>query len=159
MGHHLRKLRNFNTGVSGLILNSLLKPVLIQLYKNNCSLRILYCIINCFTVQIRKGIAQLFLVAVHCDITVWYMTSVMGTNRSIYLFTPERPRDLSARAPGPACQEYYNTITRAQICLFWNFARRSEHLWVYLKRLPQSKEFCVLSLSTGWWVIGFLNPH
>ena len=59
-----------------------------------------------------------FLIAVHCDITQWYMTNVMATNRSIYLFTPERPRDLSARAPGPACQEYYNTITRAQICLF-----------------------------------------
>src|SRR4029434_9058154 len=43
--------------------------------------------------------------------------SVMGTNRSIYLFTPERPRDLSARAPGPTCQEYYNIITRPQICL------------------------------------------
>src|SRR4029434_5246722 len=33
------------------------------------------------------------------------MTSVMGTNRRIYLFTPERPRDLSAHAPGPAPQE------------------------------------------------------
>src|SRR4029434_5365733 len=47
----------------------------------------------------------LFLVAVHCDITVWYMTSVMGTKGSIYLFTPERPRDLSARTPEPAPQE------------------------------------------------------
>ena len=47
----------------------------------------------------------MFLIAVHCDITVWYMTSVMGTNRSIYLFTPERPRDLSARAPEPAPRE------------------------------------------------------
>ena len=45
------------------------------------------------------------------------MTSVMATKRSIYLFTPERPRDLSARAPGPAYQEYYNIITRPQICL------------------------------------------
>ena len=33
------------------------------------------------------------------------LTSVMGTKRSIYLFTPERPRDLSARAPEPAPQE------------------------------------------------------
>ena len=44
------------------------------------------------------------------------MTLIMGLNRSIYPFTPERPRDLSARS-WPACQEYYNTITRAQICL------------------------------------------
>ena len=39
---------------------------------------------------------------------IWYMTNVMATNRSIYLFTPERPRDLSARAPGPAPQESIN---------------------------------------------------
>src|SRR4029434_6787160 len=43
-----------------------------------------------------------FLVAVHCDITVRYMTLVMSLNRSIYPFTPERPRDLSARTPEPA---------------------------------------------------------
>ena len=43
-----------------------------------------------------------FLVAVHCDITGWYMTIVMSLNRSIYPFTPERPRDLSARTPEPA---------------------------------------------------------
>src|SRR4029434_8674289 len=30
------------------------------------------------------------------------MTSVMSPNRRIYLFTPERPRDLSMRAPEPA---------------------------------------------------------
>src|SRR4029434_2114062 len=30
------------------------------------------------------------------------MTSVMGLNRSIYPFTPERPRDLSALIPEPA---------------------------------------------------------
>src|SRR4029434_2289259 len=51
------------------------------------------------------------------DITEWYMTLVMDPNRSIYPITPERPRDLSARAPGPACQEYYNIITRPHICL------------------------------------------
>src|SRR4029434_1012211 len=89
----------------------------------------------------------MFLIAVHCDITVWYMTSVMATNRSIYLFTPERPRDLSARPPGPACQEYYNIITRPQIWLFCNFARRSEHLQAYLKRSTTVKRvLCAFAL-------------
>src|SRR4029434_2146841 len=32
----------------------------------------------------------------HCDITEWYMTSVMDPNRSIYPFTPERPRFVCA---------------------------------------------------------------
>src|SRR4029434_1338467 len=101
-----------------------------------------------------------FLIAVYCDITVWYMTSVMGTKRSIYLFTPERQRDLSARAPGPAFQEHYNIITRPQICLFKNFARRSEHLRAYLKRSTTVKRvLCAFrSLRVGE-LSGFLNPH
>ena len=37
-----------------------------------------------------------FLIAVHCDITEWYMTLVMDPNRSIYPFTPERPRFVCA---------------------------------------------------------------
>src|SRR4029434_9328396 len=80
-----------------------------------------FCVEFACSPRVHKG----FLIAVHCDITVWDMTSVMDTNRSIYVFTPERPRDLSARAPGPAPQEHYNIITRPQICLFKNFARQS----------------------------------
>ena len=63
-----------------------------------------------------KKVDTKFLVAVHCDITVWYMTLVMSLNRSIYPFTPERPRDLSARTPEPALRSPYLT-TRLQICL------------------------------------------
>src|SRR4029434_44078 len=99
------------------------------------------------------------------------VASVMGTNRSIYLFTPERPRDLSARAPGPASQEYYNIIKRHEICLFYNFARRSEHLRAYLKRSTTVKRvLCAFALyglvsypgsltltSSGRYAIHWLN--
>src|SRR4029434_11027949 len=92
-----------------------------------------------------------------------------GTNRSIYLFTPERPRDLSARAPGPACQEYYNIITHpgpgmqtelpllkptpglhadrtASFETSQDGVNISEHI---SRALPQSKEFCVLLALYG----------
>ena len=58
-----------------------------------------------------------FLIAVHCDITVWYMTLVMGLNRSIYPFTPERPRDLSAHAPEPAPSGVYILNRAPDLCL------------------------------------------
>src|SRR4029434_3765851 len=74
--------------------------------------------------------------------TQWYMTSVMGTNRSIYLFTPERPRDLSARAPGPAPQDYYNIITRPQICL-----RKK------LRKTINPREHCTRQLCYIWFLL------
>src|SRR4029434_7916961 len=67
-----------------------------------CVLTTQRCFICGLLVATLLGSTAWFLFAVHCDITVWYMTSVMSPNRSIYLFTPERPRDLSMRAPEPA---------------------------------------------------------
>src|SRR4029434_8614278 len=94
-----------------------------------------------------------FLFAVHCDITIWYMTTVMSPNRSIYLFTPERPRDLSARAPEPAPQESLSFDVPSDLPLL-KTSQDEVHISEHISNaLPQSKEFCVLSLSTGWWVI------
>ena len=45
------------------------------------------------------------------------MTLVMGLNRSIYPFTPERPRDLSARTPEPAPSGVYILNRAPQISL------------------------------------------
>src|SRR4029434_10432562 len=91
----------------------------------------------------------MFLFAVHCDITVWYMTSVMSPNRSIYPFTPERPRDLSAQAPEPAPQESLSYDVPTDLPLLktsQDEVHISEHI---LNAKPQSKEFCVLSALYG----------
>src|SRR4029434_6919740 len=89
-----------------------------------------------------------FLIAVHCDITVWYMTSVMGTNRSIYLFTPERPRDLSARswARPPGALILLRAHRTASFETSQDGVNISEHI---SNALPQSKEFCVLFALYG----------
>src|SRR4029434_9687859 len=100
-----------------------------------------------------------FLIAVHCDITVWYMTLVMGLNRSIYPFTPERPRDLSMRPPEPAPSGVYILDRAPDLCLFENFARTKCQLRVYPLRYQKSKSFvCFFSLRVGE-LSGFFNPH
>src|SRR4029434_3032291 len=100
-----------------------------------------------------------FLIAVHCDITVWYMTLVMGLNRSIYPFMPERPRDLSARTPEPVPSGVPILSRAPQISLFENFARPKCQLRVYPLRYQKSKSFvCFCSLRVGE-LSGFFNPH
>ena len=91
----------------------------------------------------------MFLIAVHCDITVWYMTLVMGLNRSIYPFTPERLRDLSALTPEPAPSGVYILNRAPQITVFEKLRNTKCQLRVHPLRY-QVKEFCVLLLSTGW---------
>src|SRR4029434_3741867 len=92
----------------------------------------------------------MFLIAVHCDITVWYMTSVMCTNRSIYLFTPERPRDLSARAllapPSRSSIIPLRALRSSSFETSQDGVNISEHI---SNALPQSKEFCVLFALYG----------
>ena len=78
------------------------------------------------------------------------MTLVMGLNRSIYPFTPERPRDLSVRTPEPAPSGVYILDYAPDLCLFENFARNEVPDPSVSSTLPKVKEFCVLLLSTGW---------
>src|SRR4029434_5133732 len=59
---------------------------------------------------------QGFLIAVHCDITEWYMTSVMDPNRSIYPFTPERLRFVRALLSPPP-QELINSAAQHEYIL------------------------------------------
>src|SRR4029434_8472080 len=108
---------------------------------------------------------QRFLIAVHCDITVWYMTLVMGLNRSIYPFTPERPRDLSALIPEPAPSGVFILNCAPQNTLFKKLVKTKCPLRVHplrqrfsnwgLRRLAWGsakksgiQRFCVLLLST-----------
>src|SRR4029434_3703996 len=86
------------------------------------------------------------------------MTLVMGLNRSIYPFTPERPRDLSALTPEPAPSGVYELNRAAQITLFEKLRKTKCQLRVHPLRY-QVKEFCVLfSLLTGLEVIRVLYP-
>src|SRR4029434_8807972 len=90
-----------------------------------------------------------FLFAVHCDITVRYMTLVMSPNRSIYPFTPEWPRDLSAQAPEPAPQESLSYDVPTDLPLL-KTSQDEVHISEYiLNTKPQSKELCVLSALYG----------
>src|SRR4029434_11342972 len=89
-----------------------------------------------------------FLFAVHCDITVWYMTSVMSPNRSIYPFTPERPRDLSARAPEAAPQESLSYDVPTDLPLLKTSQDEVHSSQYILKAKPQSKSFVCFLLST-----------
>src|SRR4029434_7946253 len=80
----------------------------------------------------------------HCDITEWYMTSVMDPNRSIYPFTPERPRFVCAYSwPAPLRRTIVllRTLRSASFETSQDGVNISEHI---SNALPQSKEFCVL---------------
>ena len=76
------------------------------------------------------------------------MTLVMGLNRSIYPFTPERPRDLSALTPEPAPSGVYKLNHAAQITLFEKLRKTKCQLRVHPLRY-QVKEFCVLFALYG----------
>ena len=89
---------------------------------------------------------QRFLIAVHCDITVWYMTLVMSLNRSIYPFTPERPRDLSVRTPEPAPSGVYILDCASDLCLFENFARNEVPDPSVSSTLPSQRVLCAFAL-------------
>src|SRR4029434_5186887 len=76
------------------------------------------------------------------------MTLVMGLNRSIYPFTPERSRDLSALTPEPAPSGVYKFNHSAQITLFKKLRKMKCQLRVHPLRY-QVKEFCVLFALYG----------
>src|SRR4029434_7193083 len=76
------------------------------------------------------------------------MTLVMGLNRSIYPFTPERSRDLSALTPEPAPSGVYKFNHSAQITLFNKLRKMRCQLRVHHLRY-QVKEFCVLFALYG----------
>src|SRR4029434_2644627 len=75
------------------------------------------------------------------------MTSVMSPNRSIYPFTPERPRDLSVRTPEPAPSGVYILDCASDLCLFENFARNEVPAPSISSTLPKSQRvLCAFAL-------------
>ena len=77
------------------------------------------------------------------------MTLVMGLNRSIYPFTPERPRDLSALTPEPAPSGVYKLNHAAQITLFEKLCKTKCQLQVYPLRYLVKVLCAYCSLRVG----------
>ena len=70
----------------------------------------------------------------------------MATNRSIYLFTPERPRGLSARAPEPAPREPLSYYAPTELPLLKLRKKRSARSECILYATKSQRVLCAFAL-------------